>query len=48
MHSPGSQKFNKPVGASLFCPFSKKLMGRVTREAGCFLSLQDGPSEPGR
>lgn len=48
MQSPRSQTLNKPVGASLFCPFSRKLMGRVTREAGCFQSPQDSTAEPGR
>lgn len=46
MQSPSSQRLNKPVVASFFCPFSKKPMGRVTREAAS--SLQDNTSEPGR
>lgn len=37
MQSPGSQRLNKPVGGSPFCPFPKKPMGRVTREAASSL-----------
>lgn len=33
MQSPRSQRLNKPVGASLFCPFSEKPMEKADKES---------------
>lgn len=48
MQNPRCRRLHKLGGASLVHPFSKKLMGRLTGEAGCFPAPQDSAAEPGR